>query len=425
LPNEESFTMGVGPMTSSKTRSSGTARAGSKRLPSAQRRAEIMHRSAQLFQQRGYSGVSIDDIGADLGISGPALYKHVAGKEAILFEIGMQFLDGLLAVADEALVDASEMAPDPALDRLIRSGVEFCLDHPAQVTVTLRHLRSLNEENLARISERWDSLSSQCTPTITAARPDLDPADAGLYVRSGGGALISLAQSRNLTRPTRVELGVAMVTAIISTTLEPSRSGLSPEPEDRAGWERSSRREQILSTAIDLFRERGFHGVSMTEIAEALGVTAGASYRHFKNKEDILATAIVRAGERITGGIEEALDQAVSAEDAVERLLSGYVTIAVNNANLIAVSSTEYHHIDSDAKVRRRRNRQLYVDEWTHCLATTRPDLSTAEAIALVEAVTGIVVESVRSQTMVRRPHLAEDLYRICLATLLPPPSRP
>ena len=54
------------------------------RARSKQRRAEIMSAAAALFAQRGFHGVSIDDIGAAAGLSGPGIYRHFPSKEAVL-----------------------------------------------------------------------------------------------------------------------------------------------------------------------------------------------------------------------------------------------------------------------------------------------------------------------------------------------------
>jgi AcrR family transcriptional regulator len=393
------------------------------RLPAAERRAEILRRSAKLFQQRGYTGVSIDDIGADIGVSGPALYRHVAGKEAILLAIGEEFLDRLLAVTDAVLADADSAGADLTRQRLIDAVVGVSLDNPAELTVTLRHMWSLGADNFGLVSKRWIALGERCVPLIVADHPNLHAKDAGLYVRAGGGALQGMANAlRNVPRQRVVQLAATAVNAMLSASLQQQRDEAAGG-RAKGGWTRSSRREQILETAIDLFRERGFRGVSMAEIAEAIGITAAAPYRHFKNKEDILSTAIVRTSERVTIGMNEALTVATSGEDALDRLMHNYIRIAVSNADLFAVSTTEYHHIDETAKAQRRRAQQLFFEEWTHCLATVRPDLSSNEALVVIRAVTGMVTESVRSRSLARRPNLADDLARLAHAVLTTPPA--
>jgi AcrR family transcriptional regulator len=51
------------------------------------RREQILVVAARLFARHGFHGVSIADLGAAVGVSGPALYRHFPGKEALLEEI--------------------------------------------------------------------------------------------------------------------------------------------------------------------------------------------------------------------------------------------------------------------------------------------------------------------------------------------------
>ena len=61
------------------------------------RRDEILEIAVGLFAARGYHGVSMDDIGAAAGVTGPALYHHFAGKEAMLAAALIPVSEGLLA----------------------------------------------------------------------------------------------------------------------------------------------------------------------------------------------------------------------------------------------------------------------------------------------------------------------------------------
>ncbi len=53
------------------------------------------------------------------------------------------------------------------------------------------------------------------------------------------------------------------------------------------------RRHQILSAAARCFRERGFHGASVSQISKAAGMSAGHMYHYFENKEAIILSEIV------------------------------------------------------------------------------------------------------------------------------------
>ena len=60
-----------------------------------------------------------------------------------------------------------------------------------------------------------------------------------------------------------------------------------------------STKERILQESLELFANKGYDGVSVREIARAVGVRESALYKHFKNKEDILQTLIADMRERI------------------------------------------------------------------------------------------------------------------------------
>ena len=61
----------------------------------------------------------------------------------------------------------------------------------------------------------------------------------------------------------------------------------------------TTRREQLLDTAAELFAERGFHGVSVNDIGEACGISGPALYKHFNSKDDLLAQSLTSTSERL------------------------------------------------------------------------------------------------------------------------------
>lgn len=63
------------------------------------------------------------------------------------------------------------------------------------------------------------------------------------------------------------------------------------------------RKEEIVERTFELVRERGFAGLRMWQIAEKVGVTEGALYRHFPSKEAILLALIDRMEGRLLGPI--------------------------------------------------------------------------------------------------------------------------
>src|SRR5260370_25432994 len=103
------------------------------RVKGEARRDEILDAAAWLFAERGYHGVTIDDIGAAVGMSGPGIYRHFAGKEDVLAQMLLRISARLRdegARRVEAATDAGS-----ALESLLRSHGEVSLRQPARSTV--------------------------------------------------------------------------------------------------------------------------------------------------------------------------------------------------------------------------------------------------------------------------------------------------
>src|SRR2546421_3660783 len=102
-----------------------------------------MAAAAELFAHHGFHGVGIDDIGAAVGISGPALYRHFRSKDAMLGEMLTSISEFLLAGGQRTLDVTPE--PERALPELVRFHVDFALDNSALITVQEHSLGALGE----------------------------------------------------------------------------------------------------------------------------------------------------------------------------------------------------------------------------------------------------------------------------------------
>jgi len=72
-------------------------------------------------------------------------------------------------------------------------------------------------------------------------------------------------------------------------------------------WERrpDERPQEILDAALTVFAERGYRNTRLEDVGDAAGVTKGAIYHYFANKEDLLLRAIEQRSEEAFGRIEE------------------------------------------------------------------------------------------------------------------------
>ena len=115
----------------------------------AERADALLREAARLFAARGYSGVSLEDIGAAVGISGPAVYRHFTGKQsllgAVLVKVSEELVSGGSRVAEAAADDAERMRA------LIAFHVEFALGNADVIRVQDRDLAHLSDADRADV----------------------------------------------------------------------------------------------------------------------------------------------------------------------------------------------------------------------------------------------------------------------------------
>ncbi len=81
--------------------------------------------------------------------------------------------------------------------------------------------------------------------------------------------------------------------------------------------EKLRQRQEIVATALDLFSQKGYHNVSMHEIAEKAEFAIGTLYKFFQNKEDLYKTLVLERCDDFAAGLCLAMEQ---SDDEVEKL---------------------------------------------------------------------------------------------------------
>lgn len=154
------------------------------------RRDEILEIAMRLFAERGYHGVSMDDIGSAAGVTGPALYHHFAGKESMLVAALAPVSEGLLLGGRER-VAASGGDAVAALKSLIDFHVEFALANPAVIALHLHELDRLPEEPRRQIRRLQRLYVEEWVAVLGKVRPELTDAQARVLAHAAFGLMNS------------------------------------------------------------------------------------------------------------------------------------------------------------------------------------------------------------------------------------------
>ena len=155
--------------------------------------------------------------------------------------------------------------------------------------------------------------------------------------------------------------------------------------------EPTTRREQILATAAELFAARGFHGVSVADLGAACGISGPALYKHFPAKDALLAEMLVSISDELLTVGRERVRAAESPTQALQALIDWHVTFALDHKALIVVQDRDWGALPLEAREKVRETQRKYVDVWVKQLRLLDPDRSLKEARASVHATFGLL----------------------------------
>lgn len=179
-----------------------------------QRRDQLLAAGARLIAERGYLGMRLDDLGAAVGISGPAVYRHFPNKEALLVEllvgVSRRLLEGGSGVADAA------DDPRRALAGLVEFHLDFALGEPELIRIQDRDLDNVplpSRREIRRTQRRYVEIWVRVLCELT---PGLDEDTARVQAHAVFGLLNSTPHSagpvRGRTRPVLRAMALAALT---------------------------------------------------------------------------------------------------------------------------------------------------------------------------------------------------------------------
>ena len=171
----------------------GTAAPKDPQLPVSRREALLAAASA-LFAERGYSAVSLDDIGAAIGIAGPSVYNHFQSKADVLLSVLHRGNEALWFALHQAL--ASAQGPSDALGRLLDSYITIMASNPEIITVLLSEAASLPGELRTDFRRTQRDYVAEWVALLRRSRAELSEPAARVLVHTALGLVNSLCRSR-------------------------------------------------------------------------------------------------------------------------------------------------------------------------------------------------------------------------------------
>uniref|UniRef100_A0A7C1FHP3 TetR/AcrR family transcriptional regulator n=1 Tax=Caldilinea aerophila TaxID=133453 RepID=A0A7C1FHP3_9CHLR len=129
-------------------------------------------------------------------------------------------------------------------------------------------------------------------------------------------------------------------------------------------------REMILQAAQRLFVERGYPGISMRKIADAVGVTKAALYYHFRDKEQLFLALLENVLEELSTLIEASRSEGGSCRRQLEMFVYRVMALPAERRASLRLASQELGNLDAAARGRFIETyHTLFIDRITAILA--------------------------------------------------------
>ena len=156
-----------------------------------------------------------------------------------------------------------------------------------------------------------------------------------------------------------------------------------------------NRKALIRATAGELFLTRGYHNVSVTDVADALGITPSALYHHYRNKQELLFHAVLDALD----GVDILLVQAGSLDQALAALAR-----LVLGPRSLAVWEREARNLEGDQREQIRAREAEVVGHVVPLLRQERTELDPADGALIARAIIGAMGSRAQHRLSLPRP---------------------
>jgi AcrR family transcriptional regulator len=121
------------------------------------------------------------------------------------------------------------------------------------------------------------------------------------------------------------------------------KEDLNQKNLSRRDRERQRHREDILSVAVKLFAQKGYHNVSMQEIAAEAQFATGTLYNFFPSKEDLYLTLMRSLANTIYDSLMPILDETIDEREKISRLIREHNRLFQENEAVFRLYISETH----------------------------------------------------------------------------------
>ena len=150
----------------------------------------------------------------------------------------------------------------------------------------------------------------------------------------------------------------------------------------------SARRRELTRAAARLFAQKGYHGTSVGDLAEALGVQKGSLYAHIESKADLLWEVASEGAEAFHAALDEVPEEG-PVVDRIRAALRGHLRVVAEQLDVATVFTREWRYLEGERREEIVHERRRYEERFRALfregreLGELRSDLDDASAALL------------------------------------------
>jgi TetR/AcrR family transcriptional regulator, cholesterol catabolism regulator len=138
-------------------------------------------------------------------------------------------------------------------------------------------------------------------------------------------------------------------------------SGRVDLPIGRLAQSMTARRDEVTRAAARLFADRGYHGTSLADLAEALGIQKASLYHHIEAKEELL-WEIARAGAAAFGAALDGVPEGRPATERIRLALRAHLGVVADQLDTATVFTREWRALEGEHRERFLADRRRYEE---------------------------------------------------------------
>lgn len=358
-----------------------------------EQRALIISAAMAAFAARGYHAASMEEICSEAGIDGRSVSALFPAKYGLFREVVLTVADQILRVTDAAATPvADQREARAALTRIIESVAHISIATRASAGFYRSESRYLEADDLLEMRSRLAELRRRVREPLMRLRPTLSEADAGLIATAALSTIASIT-THPTTLPTAKMHTLLVVSAMrlldsdLTTAPSPTPGTVAEHAVTPPTWASdTSPRGIVLAAAIRLFYSRGYNAVTVSDVAEAAGMSAEQVTAQFASTSEMLRDACLDGSAAVTRKFENALRPSAVPRETLAALSCTYVRHSFSDPQTMTVYLAEARNLADEHRASLVGQQREFVTHWVGALRAVRPELSVPEASVLVFA---------------------------------------